>query len=134
MNAFTTAAEVYRREPCARTLREDLEAHLVHGWVFSTPELFLMGRVVRHDWPEDRILDPWDTDEAGDCWHVWLCSGDILEALAMMPFPLPWVSYQRRNVLRVVEAGRLLRWGRSQLSGGHRVPSWNSAAHTSTRP
>lgn len=111
MNPFAAAAGVYQREPCARPLREDLEAHLLFGWVFSTPEVFLMGRQVRHDWPHDRIRDPWQTADDGDCWHVWLCAGDIREAIGLMPFPLPWVSYERQNVLRIIPAKVLRRCG-----------------------
>ena len=33
------AAAVYAQEPCAQSFREDLEAHLLISYVFSTPEL-----------------------------------------------------------------------------------------------
>jgi hypothetical protein len=52
MTPIEQAAAVYEREHCPRTLREDLELHLLNGYVFSTPTCFLMGRpVVREGCP-----------------------------------------------------------------------------------
>lgn len=80
---------------------EIIEAHAQCGVVIITPELFLLGRRVRRDWPEARRLDPWATAEDGDCWHVWLAAGDWREWEKFLPFPLPWVSMHRRGRLRV---------------------------------
>jgi len=38
------AAQVYQREECASSFQSDLEAHLLNGYVFSTPQAFAMGR------------------------------------------------------------------------------------------
>ncbi len=103
------AAAVYDREPCARTFREDLEAHLLNGYVFSTPETFLMGRVVQRDADPALIVDPWHRFEAGDCWMVYLSAGCILRDVPrLMPFPLPWLAWERGNKLRFWRTERVL--------------------------
>ncbi len=103
---FARAARVYEREACARPLVADLEAHLLYGYVISTPEVFLMGRRVRSGWPDETLRDPYATAPDGDCWHVWLCGGSMREALRRMPFRLPWLSYERSNRIRRVRLDR----------------------------
>lgn len=103
MTPIEQAAAVYEREHCPRTLREDLELHLLNGYVFSTPTCFLMGRPVVREADPDDIVDPAITFEGRfhDCWHVYLAAGDMREAVRFMPYPLEYVSYERRNVLRI---------------------------------
>lgn len=80
--------------------REILEAHLFCGHVVSGPERFVLGRQVRRDWPPDRLLDPWDTDAAGDAWHVWLWAGEVRDWRSVVPWPLPWVGFHRGERMR----------------------------------
>ena len=107
MTPAELAAAVYQQEPCARSFREDLEAHLLHGYVFSTPDVFLMIRPVDRGW-RDQIVDPTKNPEwikpwsPPDCWHVYLAAGDIQEMWKFLPYPLEFVSYERSNRLRIV--------------------------------
>ncbi len=113
MTPVERAAAVYQREPCARTFREDLEAHLLNGYVFSTPETFVMGRLVQHDADPDLIVNPWHRFETGDCWLVYLAAGDIIrEARRWMPWPVPWLAWERGNRLRFWRTDRVLRANR----------------------
>ena len=102
MTPVEGAAAVYEREGCARTFREDLEAHLLHGYVFSTPSCFLMGRPVVKGADPVLIVNPWHVFERErcDCWMVYLCAGDMREAFVFAPYALPWVCWQRKNKLR----------------------------------
>ncbi len=100
MTPVELAAAVYLHEPCVRTFREDLEAHLLNGYVFSTPEFFAMGRVVRSDAPAEEVVDPWVRFEEGDAWMAYLMAGDLGRALAAVPFGLPRIGWERGNVLR----------------------------------
>ncbi len=101
MSPFAQALAVYEREPCARTFREDLDWHLLNGFVFSRPDFFVMGRPViasadpalivgQHRFPSGLC----------DCWHVYLMAGNVARAWAMLPWELPLVSFERCNVLR----------------------------------
>jgi hypothetical protein len=100
---------VYRTEPCARSFAEDLEAHLLHGYVFSTPDYFVMGRAVCKDAPHADIVNPWVNFPSGDCWHLYLFAGPMQAAFDCAPYPLNFVSFERRNLLRVYEIDRIRR-------------------------
>lgn len=105
MNPAFQAAEVYRSEPSSHTFWEVLDFYLAHGWVHSTPDFFVMGRPVSREWPDEVIVDPIHNEEfeltkRHDCWHIALMAGDLVAARNMLPFPLPFVSFERRNELR----------------------------------
>lgn len=73
---------------------EDLEAHLLGGFVISTPDAFLIGRPVPHG---AEVVDAWEQwpREESDCWFVWCAAGDPRRLLDLMPFPLPWIGWMR---------------------------------------
>ena len=101
MNAFLKAIEVYQRESCARTFNEDLSWYLEHGFVFSRPDLFMMGRPVSQYAGYDAITGLFKfNSKACDCWHVHLFAGNIAPAFQFMPWSLPWISFERNNELR----------------------------------
>lgn len=81
------------------TFREELTAHLLHGFVLSTPEAFVMGRPIVKDAPHALQADPWHVfppDEC-DCWLVWLAAGDLSAIWRLVPYPLPWLAWARRD-------------------------------------
>lgn len=96
------AAEVYKLETCKRTFREDLEAHLLNGFVFSRPDFFIMGRPVIKAATYEEITDPTFRFPSGMCdtWHIHLMSGNMVRAWAIMPWELPWFAWERKNELR----------------------------------
>jgi hypothetical protein len=103
MTPVQRAAAVYSREDCARSFKEDVEAHLLHGWVISTPEVFLLARKVDHAAPQDQIINPWfnSWEKEPDSWHLYLFSGSLMSAFKCAPYPLEYVSYERTNDLRI---------------------------------
>lgn len=105
MTPVEQAAEVYQREPCARPFHVDLELHLLHGWVISTPDFFLMARPVSALAHPALIVNPAFNSFVGiNCWHVYLCAGDWRQALRVgieAAGAFPYVSFERRNRLRV---------------------------------
>jgi len=113
MTPYQQACQVYETEPCARTFEEDLVAHLQNGHVISTPELFLMFRPVDSGRQEE-IVDPHISFQKTDTWHVYLASGDASQFSSHFPYPLPFVSFERKNVLRFYRfrqfSSRLTRW------------------------
>lgn len=109
MSPLHEAMSVYQKEPCVRTFQEDLWLHLEFGFVFSTPAFFIMGRPVDKDAPHGLILDPsyqFKREEC-DCWHVYLAAGDLGRAWSILPWPLGWMSFERKNELRFVETERI---------------------------
>lgn len=105
MSPVEQAKILHESEAGPRSFREDLEAHLLHGLVYSTPTAFIMARYVRRDWPDEVIVDPWCNPEtdltcAPDCVHVYLAAGDISQFLTFEHKPCAWVSFERRCRLR----------------------------------
>jgi hypothetical protein len=111
MTAWQKAEEVYRKEFCPRTLLEDFNLHLEnpHGCAIKLPGVVALARPVdRNGYPTD-IIDPslhfcslrWD------CWHIYLLVGDAAAAWKYLPFELDWMSYERRNVLRIAPFCRM---------------------------
>jgi len=92
-------AVLYGRWETGRTFREDLEAHLVTGYVISTPEYFIMGRAVDRSAAVELVGDPWHAfpREAVNTWYVWAMAGCVNTCLTSMPFSLKWVSFIRRG-------------------------------------
>ena len=108
MNPAIEAARVYARETCANTFEHDLFCHLALGYVFSTPDYFIMGRPVNHTAPEHMILDLRCVHDQPDAWLVWLACGKIACFNDIAPFSLPYIGFQKRNKLRFYEADKLL--------------------------
>jgi hypothetical protein len=109
------AAEVYQLETCKRSFREDLEAHLLNGFVFSRPDFFIMGRPVIKAASYEEITDPTFRFPSANCdtWHIHLMSGNMVKAWAIMPWELPWFAWERKNELRFYSVSAIRR-----LSGG----------------
>lgn len=97
---YLVAASVYQNEPCQRTFEEDLELHLMFGYVFSSPTMFMMGRAVEKDAPREKIVDPAFKFTNPDTWLIYLAAGDLMEFFSREPYPLPWVGWERDNKLR----------------------------------
>jgi hypothetical protein len=108
MSPFDQAAEVYEREPCARSFDEDLFHHLRHGYVISTPQFFALLRPVQRDWPIAWLREPWRIDRQGNCWWLWLLAGDLVAGAQALPFPLPYIGYERENVPVIRRASRFI--------------------------
>lgn len=109
INPIFDAMQVYKTEPCARTFQEDMELHLISGYVVSTPDYFVMARPVNKDADPARIVDPnvMFNKEEWDCWHIYLYAGDIVKAWDKDTLHLPFVSFERKNRLRIYPMERI---------------------------
>ncbi|SKA88865.1 hypothetical protein SAMN02745166_01498 [Prosthecobacter debontii] len=76
--------------------RRHLEAHLLHGYVHSTPAGFVMARPVCSTAPAE-IIDPWHVfpREECDAWWIWLAAGDLGSLMHLFPYELPLIGWQR---------------------------------------
>ena len=88
-----------------RTFEEDLAAHFNHGYVFSTPEYFMMARPVNHNATQEAINNVWKTFHPlnWDTWYVYAFAlredrglqGLVKKLLTHMPFYLPLIAWER---------------------------------------
>ena len=96
MTPVETAAALYEKWQTLRSFREDMEAHLLHGMVFSTPTCFMLGRMVSTLWEPEQAQDPYfNDDKPKDCILIYLASGDMKE---LFTFPIKkanWVAFSR---------------------------------------
>lgn len=125
MSPYEIAREVYEREPCARSFGEDFYRHLYNAYVISTPDLFVMFRPVSSEATDEEIVDSgvlFDPDQA-DCWHVYLAAGDLSRLIEHVPFPLPYISFERKNNLRRYRFQKFLDRCKNVNSVGHASPS-----------
>ena len=102
MTPYEEAALVYSREACLRSFRDDLHLHMMNGYVISRPDFFVMGRHVNSKADPRLIVDAsyLFTPSECDCWHLHCMAGDIPALFSVLPFPLPLVSFERKNELR----------------------------------
>lgn len=101
VNPVMDVLGVWLEEECERTFDQELGALLRSGgWVFSTPEIFMMGRPVLRCAPVESILNPNVRFWNYDTWMVHGAAGNLRRFFDYEPVPLPWIAFQRRNVLR----------------------------------
>lgn len=115
MTPLDLAFQVYLEHPTKRTFAEDLCAHLKHGYVLGTPTGLVLGRPVPRDASHRLIVTPEASfnPAACDCWHVWLGVGDWQSILLdHLPYPLPWMSWERRFRLRFHKTEKVLEYAR----------------------
>ena len=74
-----------------------LDWHMKHGFVFSTPEFFAMGRPVMRYRPEAEITEPTFLFNPEDCdtWYIFALAGNMQKAWSIMPWPLEWIAFER---------------------------------------
>lgn len=76
--------------------REVVEAHMLHGWLFSTPDLFLAIRPVPSEADISDLWAQWPREQC-NAWFVWIGVGSVQGALRLMPYELPLVGWYRAN-------------------------------------
>jgi hypothetical protein len=113
MNPLREAQAVYFREETPRAFLTDLCLHLENptGYVFKTPTLFCLARPVDRLAPTEEIIEPRIVfpPERCNAWFVYLLAGRVTEVFAMIPYPLPYFGWQKKNRLRFWPAGDIAR-------------------------
>ena len=77
MTPYEIARQWYEDHPQPFTFSHYLIENALHGFVFITPDFFIMG------YPKP------------DCWHVVFASGDLSKAWSILPYHLPYISFER---------------------------------------
>lgn len=86
MTPFQQVIALYDQFPTGATIGEDLADYLSTGYVISTPKIFVMGKPVCYA----SAGDP-------DCWFIYAYAGRVKTVLDFIPYPLRYVSFQRRG-------------------------------------
>lgn len=89
--------------------------HLQFGFVYSTPDFFVMGRPVNSEADEALIMNPLHLfpEAEWDCWYCHAMSGDMSKAWEILPFPLGYLAFHRVHAgvreLTIVDIEKLIR-------------------------
>lgn len=88
--------DLYRDTPQEQPFSFYLEWHLHFGFVFATPDYFVMGRCVnRADFdPDAPLLVQYDKEQS-DAWYIHAFSGKMPKLWEIMPWPLPYIGWER---------------------------------------
>ena len=102
---------VYDREPSYCTFKDDLELHMINGYVISTPEILIMARPVDIRAKADIVQDPacHFPENEWNCWHVHLVAGKLPLLFTFLPFRLPYGSFNKRGKLKYYPLKQLMR-------------------------
>lgn len=71
-----------------------LDWHHRHGFVFSTPDYFIMGRAVDKDAFDPEVLDIAIHGKL-NAWYIHAMAGSLSKAWDILPFPLGWLGWER---------------------------------------
>lgn len=109
MTPLEQLADLYEKHPQPRTLSRDIELHLATGYVFSTPQVFAMGRAVLRHGKLHHLADPGHIYTVADCWLVYAWVGPFEEVFRYLPYKLRWVCWARRGKpLRFYELDKVM--------------------------
>lgn len=118
MTPIERIREEYTLHPREQPFDYYLNWHLAHGFVFSTPDFFIMGRAIYlcHEEAETlEVINSFVLVEEIDAqaWYVHAASGDLSKAWGILPWPLPYIAFERkrgeRMELTIVKADRMKR-------------------------
>ena len=112
---YETVLADWLARPRDRLLDDYERIHKQHGFLFVTPDFYVMGRPVRKYAPLEQILDVNHRFEASTCdtWFIFQLAGDMTKAWRILPWELPWMCWTRDNdpqqELMFFETRRLMR-------------------------
>lgn len=100
MTPIDRIREFYQLHPQEQPFEWYLNWHLADGFVFSTPEFFIMGRPIKMYPDEEATIHGidnfaiWDRSEH-NCWYVHAMSGNIAKCWDILPYPLGFIAFER---------------------------------------
>jgi hypothetical protein len=92
MNILAQAKDLY--EKCGIDMNRDIAAYCANGYVFITPDSFLLGKAVNSK-SDIHPQDQWNVEDA-DAWYVNMAVGDVKDFISKIPYPLPLVGWMRQ--------------------------------------
>lgn len=103
MTPYAALLTYYAEAGAQRDLWAHLKFYAENGVAYLAPELAIMARPVCSGWPDAHIVgltscfaaQSLGLPDSPDAWHIHLAVGDLRRAFELMPFPLPFVTFQR---------------------------------------
>lgn len=97
MSPYQAIFEAYRKHRPDINFSDEMSFYLTHGFVFSTPSYFAMGKPINRLLSEQVGFATLRAPEGSkpDCWYICAASGKIGRIWSILPYPLPWVAWTR---------------------------------------
>jgi hypothetical protein len=88
-----------------------LDLHLMFGYVYASPDYFVMGRPVPKTVSYEDMLDITKTYTLSECdaWCIYFLSGDIKKVWEILPFDLPYIVFERKGSTKIYLLEKLKR-------------------------
>jgi hypothetical protein len=112
-------AKKFQDEHCVATFEDVLGRHLSGGYVWSTPDVFMVAREEHYD--EQREELSIDRNAAPNCWFIELAASanhtnPVREFMRVAPWPHKYAAWCRRGEMRV----KAFNWNKLiKKIGGH---------------
>ena len=99
MSPYEKIRHAYIQHPQEETFEHYVDWHLKNAFLFSTPEFFIMGREV-----PKMVIELSGKVElrkfphalwTPDTWYIHAMAGDMSKAWSILPWPLPWIAFER---------------------------------------
>lgn len=121
MSPYERVEALYIASPEARPFAWYVDYHHRHGFVFSRPDYFIMGRPVIKEADPSLICELTHRFPSGqcNCWFIFAMAGNMMRAWDIMPWPMPWFAWEReqggRRDLRFYPTERIRKLSTGQL-------------------
>lgn len=93
MNILLKAQELY--DQCGIDMNRDIAAYCANGYVFITPDSFLLGKAVNSK-SEVHPVDQWNVENP-DAWYIHMAIGKAKKFWQYLPHPLPYIGWMRET-------------------------------------
>lgn len=113
MSPYEQMRAKYLAEPEDLPFESYLMAHHRHprGVVIQTPDFFVMGLPVTRALLESQMHPLLIDTQHPDCWYVSAMAGDMGKAWGILPYPLPWIAFDRgakhKKELRILPMAKI---------------------------
>ena len=92
MNILAQAKDLY--DGCGIDMNKDIATYAANGYVFITPDNFLLGKAVNSK-SDVHPQDQWNIGNP-DAWYIHMAIGKISRLWQYLPHPLPLVGWMRQ--------------------------------------
>lgn len=90
MTPYETARQWYEDHPQECSFSHYLIDCALNGFVFITPEFFIMGKATNR-----ALLERGESTVGNDTWHVVFACGSLAKAWSILPYELPYMAFER---------------------------------------
>lgn len=103
LSPYERISAEYEARPREKPFAYYVAWHFINGFVFSTPEFFIMGRPINKGYCERNgvPLCPPETGQYADTWYLHAFAGDMQKAWSILPYPLPYIAWERMREARL---------------------------------